>query len=84
MAAVLTGFLPHAHGAIMIGRRAALTLCSMASMKSRINAHIDLALGYLGLFLIGLVGWVCDRRGPRPSKTPRIIVRSTPGHPRQS
>jgi hypothetical protein len=56
----------------------------MASMKSRINAHIDLALGYLGLFLIGLVGWVCDRRGPRPSKTPRIVVRSTPGHPRQS
>jgi hypothetical protein len=33
----------------------------MANMKSRVNAHIDRSLGYLGLFLIGLIGWVYDR-----------------------
>jgi len=26
----------------------------------RITRRIDLLLGYLGLFLIGLIGWACD------------------------
>jgi hypothetical protein len=57
----------------------------MTSMKSRIKAHIDRALGYMGLFLIGLLGWVCDRRGPSRSRPPRLVVQSTPSsHPRRS
>jgi hypothetical protein len=46
----------------------------MASSTSRVTRLIDLGLGYLGLFLIGLIGWVCDRlpsdrarHRPRPS-----------------
>jgi hypothetical protein len=69
----------------MIGSGAASTLCSMTSKKSRITPHIDRALGYLGLFLIGLIGWVCDRRAPSPSKPPRLVARSTtPSHPGRS
>ena len=52
----------------MIGRGAARTLCPMTRMTSRIHAYIDRAFGYLGLFLIGLIGWSCDRFG---SPTPR-------------
>ena len=33
------------------------------SMKSRFARAIDLCVGYLGLFLIGLIGWYCDRFG---------------------
>ena len=33
----------------------------MKTINSRVTGRIDLALGYLGLFLIGLIGWVCDR-----------------------
>jgi hypothetical protein len=29
-------------------------------MKTR-DEHIDRMLGYLGLFIIGLLGWTCDR-----------------------
>ena len=33
--------------------------------NSRVTPAIDRALGYLGLFLIGLIGWVCDRAAVR-------------------
>jgi hypothetical protein len=33
----------------------------MTTINSRVNGRIDRMLGYLGLFLIGLIGWVCDR-----------------------
>jgi hypothetical protein len=46
----------------------------MATINSQGTRLIDLGLGYLGLFLIGLIGWVCDRlpadrarQRPRPS-----------------
>ena len=46
----------------------------MATTNSRVTRLIDGALGYLGLFLIGFIGWVCDglpegrpRQRPRPS-----------------
>jgi len=33
----------------------------MPTINSRLTSRIDRLLGYLGLFLIGLIGWVCDR-----------------------
>jgi hypothetical protein len=46
----------------------------MATINSQVTRLIDWGLGYLGLFLIGLIGWVCDRlpehgarQRPRPS-----------------
>ena len=32
----------------------------MATINSRASLAIDRMLGYLGLFLIGLIGWVFD------------------------
>ncbi|MEA2465575.1 MAG: hypothetical protein QOJ98_3322, partial [Acidobacteriota bacterium] len=46
----------------------------MATINSPVTRLIDRGLGYLGLFPIGLIGWVCDRlpadrarQRPRPS-----------------
>ena len=46
----------------------------MATINSQVTRLIDRGLGYLGLFLIGLIGWVCDRlpadrapQRPRPT-----------------
>jgi hypothetical protein len=33
----------------------------MPTINSRASVRLDRLLGYLGLFLIGLIGWVCDR-----------------------
>lgn len=33
------------------------------SLKSRATRLTDRCAGYLGLFLIGLIGWGCDRFG---------------------
>ena len=35
----------------------------MATIHSLVTLLIDRALGYFGLFLIGLIGWVCDHFG---------------------
>jgi hypothetical protein len=32
----------------------------MPTINSRVKHRIDLALGFLGVFLIGLIGWICD------------------------
>lgn len=46
----------------------------MATINFQVTRLIDRGLAYLGLFLIGLIGWVCDRlpadrarQRPRPS-----------------
>ena len=59
----LTTFLPLAHRTLMIGLRPAAYALGVMSMKSRFTRAIDLCVGYLGLFLIGLIGWCCDRLG---------------------
>jgi hypothetical protein len=38
------------------------------STRTRLTRFADRCAGYLGLFLIGLIGWSCDRFG---SPTPR-------------
>jgi hypothetical protein len=56
----------------MIGPPPAAYALGVMSLKSRITRAVDRCAGYLGLFLIGLIGWYCDRRssaGPeRPSR----------------
>ena len=43
----------------------------MAFNNSRLTQRVDLALGFLGLFLIGLMGWVCDQfAATRPRERP--------------
>jgi len=54
------------------------TLSRMAN-NSRLHQSIDLALGFVGLFLIGLLGWVCDHVATRPRERP---VRSAQGQSR--
>ena len=38
-------------------------------MKTR-DEHIDRILGYLGLFIIGALGWTADRLGEVPAARP--------------
>jgi hypothetical protein len=33
------------------------------SLKSRLARALDRCVAYVGLFLIGLIGWYCDRFG---------------------
>jgi hypothetical protein len=47
----------------MIGLCPAAYALEVMGMKSRFARAIDLCTGYLGLFLIGLIGWYCDRFG---------------------
>jgi hypothetical protein len=47
----------------MIGLRPAAYPLGVMSMKSRFTGAIDVFVGYLGLFLTGLIGWYCDRVG---------------------
>ena len=51
-------------------------------MKTR-DEHIDRVLGYLGLFIIGALGWTCDRlaelRAARPAAEPRPRIPPTMG-----
>ena len=43
----------------------------MATINSRASLAIDRMLGYLGLFLIGLIGWISDRLpAPRARERP--------------
>jgi hypothetical protein len=49
----------------------------MASTNSRVNQGIDLLLGYLGLFLIGLIGWACDHLAA--TRTPERPLQPRPG-----
>jgi hypothetical protein len=35
----------------------------------------DRCMGYLGLFLIGAIGWMADRMGPVPQPAPRARAR---------
>jgi hypothetical protein len=61
----------------MIGPRAAEYAVGLMSLKSRIASAIDRLSGYLGLFLIGLIGWYCDRFGsPGPAERPARHVDS--------
>jgi hypothetical protein len=39
----------------------ARSLSRMAFINLRVDQRIDLALGFVGLFLIGVIGWVWDR-----------------------
>jgi len=39
------------------------------AMKTR-DEHIDRILGYLGLFIIGALGWTADRLGEVPAARP--------------
>ena len=51
-------------------------------MKTR-DENIDRVLGYLGLFIIGALGWACDRlgklRAARPAAEPRPRISPTMG-----
>jgi hypothetical protein len=58
----LTRFLPLAHRTLMIGAPAAAYALGM-NLKSRAARLTDCCAGCLGLFLIGLIGWWCDRFG---------------------
>jgi hypothetical protein len=41
----------------------------------------DRCLGHLGLFLIGVMGWVADRMEPAPQPAPRARTRRVSPHP---
>ena len=51
-------------------------------MKTR-DEHVDRLLGYLGLFIIGALGWASDRlgelRAARPAAEPRPGIPPTMG-----
>ena len=57
----------------MIGPPAAEYALGVMSLKSLTTKAIDRCAGYLGLFLLGLIGWYCDRAGS--SATPERPVR---------
>jgi hypothetical protein len=61
--AALTRFLPLAHRTLMIGVCPAAYPLGVMSMKSRLVRALDRCVAYVGLFLIGLIGWSCDRFG---------------------
>jgi len=45
------------------------------SLQSRTTRITDSCVGYLGLFLIGLIGWYCDRfdrSGASARSAPRV------------
>jgi len=48
-------------------------------MKS-LDEHIDRMLGYLGLFIIGALGWTADRLGERRTTRPGLTARSRVSH----
>ena len=43
-------------------------------MKTR-DEHIDRVLGYLGLFIIGALGWAADRLGELRAAWPAVAPR---------
>ena len=45
-------------------------------MKTR-DGHADRMLGYLGLFIIGALGWVSDRLGQSRPAWPAVAPRPT-------
>jgi hypothetical protein len=49
------------------------------SMKTR-DGHIDKMLGYLGLFIIGTLGWTSDRLGDLRTAWPRLAPRAKTSH----
>lgn len=49
-------------------------------MKTR-EERIDRMLGYLGLFLIGALGWTSDRLGELRTVRPRMAPRPSTSHP---
>ena len=51
----------------MIGRRPAAYPLSM-NVKSPAAHLLDKCAGYAGLFLIGVIGWWCDRFGGSPDR----------------
>lgn len=52
----------------MIGLCPATYPLGVMSTKSRLARALDRCVAYVGLFLIGLIGWYCDRFGA--SKAP--------------
>jgi hypothetical protein len=49
------------------------------AMKIR-DEQIDRMLGYLGLFIIGVLGWTTDRLGELHRARPRVAPRPEPSH----
>ena len=41
---------------------------------------VERGMGYLGLFLIGVISWVADRTGPTPQPAPRARARRVSQH----
>ena len=48
-------------------------------MKTR-DEHIDRMLGYLGLFIIGALGWTSDRLAELRAASPGVASRPTTSH----
>jgi hypothetical protein len=52
----------------------------MATINSPVTRFVDCALGYLGLFLIGLIGWICDRLPAGPARHQHRLPPGECGH----
>jgi len=51
----------------------------MKTITSRVHRRIDRSLGYLGLFLIGLIGWVYDRRAAAQARVSDMAAKASAG-----